>query len=252
MRMFKKIAKIVLWSLSVILIFISLGFSIKQSHQLKCADVKIEITDSVNQRFIQNSDIRQWVHRNHQGIFGQPLQTVNLRKIEDGLRKLHAIEDVEVYTNVFRDGLKSWGVLVVKLKQREPVFRVVGNTQSFYMDKLGKVIEWSPRFTPRVIIVGGLVSPDFARKKLLPLITYINNDKFLSAQIDQIYVNAVGDLSMVPRVGEQIILFGDPEDYQIKFRNLKALYTDGFKDGGWSIYKSINLEFHNQIVCTKK
>ena len=182
----------------------------------------------------------------------QQLQSVNLRKIEEGLRKLHAIEDVDVFTNVYEDGPKTFGSLVVRIKQREPVFRVVGSGSAFYMDKLGKVIEWSPRFTPRVIIVGGLVSPEFARRKLLPLITYLSNDKFLSAQIDQIYVNAVGELSMVPRVGEQIILFGDPDDFQIKFRNLKALYTDGFKDGGWSIYKSINLEFHNQIVCTKK
>ena len=250
--MFKKIAHIVLWSLTMIFIFISLGFSIKQSRQLKCADVKVDIADSLSQQFVQNNDIRQWVRRNHLGIFGQSLQSVNLRKIEDGLRKLHAIEDVDVFTNVYENGLKSCGSLVIRVKQREPVFRVVGPGSAYYMDKYGKVIEWSPRFTPRVIIVGGLVTPEFARKKLLPLITYMNNDKFLSAQIDQIYVNAVGELSMVPRVGEQIILFGGADEFQIKFRNLKALYTDGFKDGGWSIYKSINLEFHNQIVCTKK
>lgn len=250
--MIKKIIHTTLWCLSVIVIFLSLGFSIKQSHQLRCAEVKVEIADSASQHFIENRDISQWVHRNYQGIFGLPMQSVNLRKIEDGLRKLHAIEEVNVYTNVFEEGPRSFGSLVVRIKQREPVFRVVGSSGAFYMDKLGKVIEWSPRYTPRVLIVGGLVSPEFARKKLLPLITYINNDKFLSAQIDQIYVNAVGELSMVPRVGEQIILFGDPEDFQVKFRNLKALYTDGFKDGGWSIYKSINLEFHNQIVCTKK
>ena len=233
------------------MIFVSLGFSIQQTHQLKCANVKVEIADSASQHFIENSDIRQWVHRNYQGIFGLPLQDVNLRKIEDGLRKLHAIEEVDVYTNVYEQGPKSFGSLVVRIKQREPVFRVVGSS-AFYMDKLGKVIEWSPRYTPRVMIVGGLVSAEFARKKLLPLITYINDDKFLSAQIDQIYVNAVGELSMIPRVGEQIILFGAPGDFQTKFRNLKALYTDGFKDGGWSIYKSINLEFQNQIICTKK
>lgn len=250
--MFKKIFHIVLWSLTMIILFISLGFSIKKSNEIKCNVVKVEISDSVRQHFVQNNDIRQWVRRNHQGIFGQQLQSLNLRKIEEGLRKLHAIEDVDVFTNVYEDGPKTFGSLVVRIKQREPVFRVVGSGGAFYMDKLGKVIEWSPRFTPRVIIVGGLVSPEFARRKLLPLITYLSNDKFLSAQIDQIYVNAVGELSMVPRVGEQIILFGDPDDFQIKFRNLKALYTDGFKDGGWSIYKSINLEFNNQIVCTKK
>ena len=250
--MFKKIVHIVLWSFPMVLIFISLGFSIKQNKQLKCADVKVDIADSVQQQFVQPNDIRQWVRRNHQEIFGQSLKLVNLRKIEEGLRKLHAVEDVAVYTNVYDDGFKSCGSLVVKIKQREPVLRVDGSGGAFYMDKLGKVIEWSPRYTPRVIIVGGLVSTDFARKKLLPLITYINEDRFLSAQIDQIYVNAIGELSMVPRVGEQIILFGRPEDYQVKFRNLKVLYTDGFKNGGWSLYKSINLEFQNQIVCTKK
>jgi len=209
--MFKKIVHIALWIIPVLLIFMSLGFSIKQSRQLKCADVKVDIADSVQQQFVQPNDIRQWVRRNHEEIFGLPLKSVNLRKIEDGLRKLHAVEEVAVYTNVYKDGFKSCGALVVKIKQREPVFRVDGSGSAFYMDKLGKVIEWSPRYTPRVMIVGGLVTPEFARKKLLPIITFINSDRFLSAQIDQIYVNAIGELSMVPRVGEQIILFGRPE-----------------------------------------
>lgn len=250
--MFKKALHIALWILSVVVIFISLGFSIKQSQQLKCADVRINITDSIQEQFIRSNDIKQWVRRNYRGVFGQPIYAVDLRKIEDGLRKLQSVENVAVYTNVYDNGVKSYGSLVVKIKQREPVFRVVGAGHAFYMDRLGKVIDWSPRYTPRVLIVGGLVSPDFARKKLLPLISFINGNPFWSAQIDQIYVNAVGELSMIPRVGEQIILFGEPEDFQIKFRNLKALYTEGFKNGGWSLYKTINVEFRNQIVCTKK
>ncbi len=250
--MFKKIGNIALWIAPMIILFLSLGFSIHKTKQLRCVDVVVDISDSAKQQFVQNSDIRQWVRRNHYQIFGKPIDAINLRKIEDGLRKIHAIEEVQVYTNVYDDGEKSCGALVVRLKQREPVFRVTGSGHEFYMDKLGKVIDWSPRYTPRVLIVGGIVSPEFARTKLLPLITYINGDKFLRSQIDQIYVNAVGELSMIPRVGEQVILFGDPDDFQLKFRNLKALYTDGFKNGGWSIYKTINIAYHNQIVCTKK
>jgi len=250
--MYKKILHIVLWSIAVILLFVSLGFCIKQSRQLVCTDVKVEITDSIQQQFVRNTDIRQWIQRNHQEIFGMPLQSVDLRKIEDGLRKLQSIEDVDVFTNIEFNGVKTFGTIVVRIKQREPVFRVAGQGHSFYMDKFGKIIDWTPRYTPRVLIVGGNVSTEFAKKKLLPLVTYLNSDSFLSAQIDQIYVNAIGELSMVPRVGEQTILFGGPEDYQIKFRNLKALYTEGFKNGGWSRYKTINVEFRNQIVCTKK
>ena len=250
--MFKRVLNIISWSISILLIFISLGFSIRQSHQLKCSGVKVNITDSTKEQFVRSEDIRQWVNRNYPAIFGQQLSSLDLRKIEDGLRKLQSIEDVAVYTNVFDNGVKSFGSLIVKIKQREPVFRVVGSGHAFYMDKYGKVIDWSPRFTPRVLIVGGVVSSDYARKKLLPLVTFINGDSFWNSQIDQVYVNAVGEISMIPRVGEQIILFGDPDDFQIKFRNLKALYTEGFKNGGWSIYKTINLGFHNQIVCTKK
>jgi len=250
--MVKKILNIILWCTAVILFFISFAFSYRQNRKLTCADIKVEIVDSLREQFVQSNDVRKWVHRNYQGIFGQQLQSVNLRKIEDGLRKLQSVEDVVVYTNVYDNGLKSYGALVVKIKQREPIFRIAGPGQAFYMDKLGKVIDWSPRYTPRVLIVGGHVSTDFARKKLLNLIDFINNDNFWSAQIDQIYVNALGELSMVPRVGEQIILFGEPEDFKIKFRNLKALYSEGFKNGGWGIYKSINVEFRNQIVCTKK
>lgn len=230
----------------------TLGFTVRQSHKMVCADIKVEITDSADYMFVRNVDIRQWVSRNHKEIFGMPVWLIDLRKIEDGLRKLQSIEDVAVFTNVGDNGVKSFGTLVVKIIQRHPIFRVVGQGASFYMDKYGKLIEWTPRYTPRVLIVGGIVSVDFARKKLLPLVVYLNNDPFLSAQIDQVYVNAIGELSMVPRVGEQLILFGGPDDFQVKFRNLKALYTEGFKNGGWGRYKTINVEFRNQVVCTKK
>jgi cell division protein FtsQ len=224
----------------------------KQTRQLECVNVKVDITDSIQKKFIRSADIRKWVQRNHQGIFGKPIQWADLRKIENGLKKLQSIEEVDVFTNIDNNGVKNYGTLVIRIKPRDPIFRVVGSNHAFYMDKYGKTIDWSPNYTPRVLIVGGIVSPEFARKKLLPLITFLNKDDFLSAQIDQLYVNATGKLSMIPRVGEQLILFGDPDNYEVKFRNLKALYTDGFKNGGWSRYKTINLEYCNQIVCSKK
>jgi cell division protein FtsQ len=102
------------------------------------------------------------------------------------------------------------------------------------------------------LLVSGVVAYEFARKRLLPMIQYVQEDPFLAAQIDQIHVGGTGNLTLVPRVGDQLIYFGPPEDYQLKFRNLKALYKDGFKKGGWTIYKSINLSYKNQVICLKK
>lgn len=250
--MFKKIVHIVLWCAAIVMIAISMGFSVNESRKLVCVDVKVDITDSAKVRFIRTNDIDQWMKSHHREIFGRQLNSLNIRRIEEDLQKLQPVEDVAVYTNVFNNGIKSSGALVVKIKQREPIYRVISAGRTYYVDKYGKYINWSPHFTPRVIIVGGIFSGEYGSKRLLPLVQFINDDSFWNSQIDQIYVSANGELSMIPRVGDQIILFGLPEDYPIKFRNLKALYTEGFKSGGWARYKNINVKFLNQIVCTKK
>jgi len=242
----------VLWCIAIIMIAVSLGFSVNESRKIVCQDVKVDITDSTKVRFLRCNDIENWVKNYHREIFGRQINSLNIRKIEEGLQKLQPIEDVSVYTNVFNNGERNTGALVVRIKQRQPVFRVMGAGRSFYVDKFGKYVNWSPHFTPRVTIVGGIFSSEYAGKRLLPLISYINEDPFWSAQIDQIYVSGNGEISLIPRVGDQVILFGAPEDYQIKFRNLKALYTEGFKTGGWNRYTTINAKFLNQIVCTKK
>jgi cell division protein FtsQ len=143
-------------------------------------------------------------------------------------------------------------LLLCGIRQRDPQFRVDQPGRDYYMDKLGKSIDWTPNYTPRVMMVSGIISYEYARKRLLPLVTYIQEDPFLNAQIDQIHVGGNGNLTMVPRIGDQLIYFGPPEDYQVKLRNLKALYKEGFNNGGWTLYKSINLSYKNLVICLKK
>jgi cell division protein FtsQ len=250
--MLKKIIHSVLWLIAIAIIGVSFGFSVQESNKLVCLEVKVDVMDSSKVRFIINNDIKNWIRLYHREIYGHQISPGNIRKIEEGIQKLQAVEDVSVFANFYNNGVKNSQVLVVRIKQREPVFRVMGSGRTYYVDRFGKYINWSAYFTPRVMIVGGNFSAKYAAERLLPLVEYINKDSFWSSQIDQIYVNSNGELSMIPRVGDQLIYFGVPEDYQIKFRNLKALYSEGFKSGGWSRYSSINAKFLNQIVCTKK
>ncbi len=250
--MIKKIVHIFLWLTAIALIAVSFGFSVKESHKLVCQDVKVDIKDSSVIRFIRSNDIKNWIKLYHSEIFGRQITPFKIRNIEEGLQKLQAVEKVSVFMNYYNNGVKNSQILVVSIKQREPVFRVTASESNFYVDRFGKYIRWSAHFTPRVMIVGGDFSAKYAAERLLPLIEFINNDSFWRSQIDQIYVDSDGELSMIPRVGDQVIYFGFPEDYMIKFRNLKALYTEGFKSCGWDRYSSINVKFLNQIVCTKK
>jgi cell division protein FtsQ len=250
--MFKRIGKILIWGLVFLVVSVSLGFTIRERSRIVCTDVRVEIIDSTDNQFIRSKQIREWVLSHNRNILHQNLDNIDLRNIEDGLRKIKAVEDVKVFTSIVGRGKPGEGSVVVRIRQRDPEFRVDVPGRDYYMDKFGKSIDWTPNYTPRVLMVSGVIAYEFARKKLLPLINCIQDDPFLSAQIDQIHVGSNGNLTMVPRIGDQLIYFGSPDDFEVKFRNLKALYKEGFKNGGWTIYKSINLAYKNQVICLKK
>ena len=42
------------------------------------------------------------------------------------------------------------------------------------------------------------------------------------------------------------------ENLDEKMKNLKAFYQKAKKDKMLDLYKSVNLQFDNQVVCTKK
>ena len=229
--MIKKFGTLVIWCLVFAMVSLSLGFTIYEQKMIVCTDVRVEITDSLDNQFLRGRDIREWVLSHNPRVLRQNLDQIDLRTIEDGLQKIKAIEEVTVFTSIVGRGKPGEGCVVVRIRQRKPEFRVDLPGRDYYMDRFGKSIDWTPNYTPRVMMVSGVIAYEYARKRLLPLITFIEEDPFLSAQIDQIHVGGNGNLTMVPRVGDQLIYFGTPEDYQVKFRNLKALYKEGFKWG---------------------
>ena len=83
------------------------------------------------------------------------------------------------------------------------------------------------------------------------LATFIVKDEFFKAQIEQIYITDSKEIELIPKVGNHIIIFGSIQDIEEKLEKLKLFYTKGLKKTGWNKYKTINLKFRNQIVCTK-
>ena len=88
--------------------------------------------------------------------------------------------------------------------------------------------------------------------KLYYLASYVNKDKFLRSQIIQVYINKEGEIELVPRVGNHIIVLGDVNDLDEKFEKLMIFYKKALGYAGWNNYKTINLKYNNQIVCVKK
>ncbi len=147
--------------------------------------------------------------------------------------------------------------------------RVIPDSGGDYLvDDEGILFKSTAGHPPRLHIVGGnvnitgemldgisLTDSAMVRTPLrdaFDFVEYIKEDKFWSAQIDQISINNKGELELVPRLGSQVIKLGPFEGYITKLENLMLFYEQVVPETGWDKYSEINLEYSNQIVCKKR
>jgi cell division protein FtsQ len=84
------------------------------------------------------------------------------------------------------------------------------------------------------------------------LLDYIYKDAFLNKNIIGLSVTPVGNMILKSRGDDYDIVFGKPINIERKFENYKAFLQDAAKDTLIKNYKTVNLKFTQQVVCTKK
>ena len=88
----------------------------------------------------------------------------------------------------------------------------------FYIDDEGELLPLSPYYTARVPVIH---APSFeAASEAFALVQATANDPLWSAFIDQIEVNGVCALDVVPRIGAARIAFGDAQQLEDKLNKL--------------------------------
>ena len=168
---------------------------------------------------------------------------LDLKELENILDENPMIKKAQVYLTVN-------GELGVNIKQRKPIARVLA-IGSLYIDDEGKMMPLSENFSARVILVTGNVT-----EKTFPiineLVTYINADDFLKKHFVSVQVEDHNELYLQTRSQDYKVHLGSVLDLEKKFRNYKAFYAKAIKDQIVTQYSLVNLEFKNQVVCTKK
>lgn len=258
-RKYRRMLWLGFWIVYLILI---LSFVNKENHRIICKDIRINITDKTGYNFINTQTVRSMLQNKNYQLIDRNLDSLNLEELECYLRTNPCIKKAETYCNID-------GILSVNIEQREPIARIINqNNESCYIDKEGYLMPLSANYTARVLVFSGNFtgSPGnhfhkcLAEKDTtLPLLfrdmyvlaDFIYHHEFWSAQIEQIYVNFRNEFELIPKTGEQVIILGDINNYQQKFKKLITLYKKGFYNIGWNQYKSINLTYKNQIVCKK-
>lgn len=209
-----------------------------------CGEIIPSVRDSVDNKFVSSEEIREIVLENYNGILGRPIGELNCDAMETFLTKHPAIESCEVY-------LTYGGALHIDITQREPLVRVFDGDASYYLDMDGQQMPLFRNHSAHVLVAGGFIKRLRSVDELIQLARIIHQDAFWKAQIEQVYVDPDGEITMVPRVGDHLIEFGRVEDVETKFRNLKALYKNGWDTREWNLYKKVSLKYKGQVVCTK-
>lgn len=260
----KKFKVMVGWTAIICYLVVALSFSSTKKEAQNCAGVQIYIRDSVTNRFVSSKEIYGRLVNAGIKITGQPLWSINTYEVEQRLRDLKTISDVDVYGG-------GDGYVRIKVTQRKPIVRVISSSGgSFYIDEDGFFFPCSSHFTAHVMVVTGNVKYPTGVKNVsemiptekdapLPLTVmlyrfakYVSTNDFWNAQIQQLYVRDNHDIEFYTRVGMQSIQLGGLELYQYKLDKLYTFYQKGLPAVGWNTYKTINLKYSNQIVCTKR
>lgn len=219
-----------------------------------CQAVKIDLVAGRNAGFIGREDISRILEGIAGKMVGKSLDDFDLKRMEDSLEHQPWVGDAELYFDNKR-------VLQVRVAAKEPVARVfAAGGDSFYLDTALSRLPLSNTFTPRLPVFTGypfdLDKVSSADSMLLGQVRdiglYLAADSFWMAQVDQVDIGAQGQFTMVPKVGEHTIRFGDGSDVRRKFRKLRIFYQEVMSKTGWNRYSAVDVSFGGQVVATRK
>ncbi len=249
----------VAWVVGGFLILMLLLFAIQKKNDAVISGFEVEIIPLVNEEnvFITEGDIKTIIKGNFDGdLVNTSLSRANVSRIESVLKQDPFIDRVETYVD-------ASNVVHAKVYQRKPICRIIDNeSRQYYLSEKGEYIPLSKHYTARVPVVTGAItnfSNDYLTntnykgnlRDIYHLIQLLESDNFFQPLIQQIYVDANSEFTLVPNVGEQKIRIGNCNDIDDKFSRIKTFYKEAMPYTGWNTYSSISVKFKGQIVCKK-
>ena len=218
------------------------AFSSFKNNNRPVSGVKVEFTGEDNV-FITSEMVNKLLIQSQEKLYFLPKEGIDLKEMEFSLESNDMIKSAQAY-------LTLNGEVRVKVEQKRPIARV-HSSDVFYIDEDGFRMPLSSEHSARVPLVYGVVdNEDF--ESVYKVASVVYNDSFLKMYITEIFQNEIKEISLKMRLLDFEVLVGNLDNLEIKLRNLKAFYQKAKKDNMLGIYKSVNLQFENQVVCTEK
>jgi cell division protein FtsQ len=208
----------------------------------KIKEIDIEFAEGDND-FLTQEMVNKLLIQNSTELKNQPKSVIDLQELEQTVLLNSYIESATVFFTID-------GVLKTKVKQRTPIARINTVNSSYYIDKHGFRIPLSDNYSARVILITGEIN-EGNLQEFTRFVNVISADNFLKKEIIGIHKTQKNEFILSVRSGQYKIEFGSLEKTKVKFKKLKAFYNKAYVDKTINQYKTINLKYHNQVVCAK-
>ena len=241
----KTIAKLLVFlGLAAYLVFALVGIN-RPKEDSVCTGVDVIISDDQCTDFITEEEIRNLLVSRELDPEGKTLAEVDLTQLEAALTASPYIAEALCYKTVE-------GHISIQVTPRVPVLHVLNQLgEDFYIDNQGGTMPRRNHVVDLLVMTGN-VPRSTAGSLYAPMGIQLSKDPFWSKEIEEIHVNADGELELTPRVGDFIILLGDTSQLSDKLERMHTFYSEGLDKVGWNRYKVINLKFNDQVIGVKK
>ena len=258
--MVKKILSIILWVITGAALIVLFVFGRNWYLETPLKGIKLSLERSHINGFVDQDTmlanaaaVCDLAHQNK-------ITNVDMKRINKLLADNPWIENGSAYI-----GLND--TLTIKAKEYEPVLRVYGNDgRSVYVTAEGKIIPSSPRYTPHLIIASGNFSLPMPQRnacvndtlfgstgiaEALILSQTIVRDDYLAEHVGQIYRNQEGEFELTVNNLPPKVIVGDIDNINHKMSRLRVLLEKYNNTEELINFKTLDLRYKNQIVCTK-
>ena len=227
------------------LVYSVLAMTDRHEDSRLCRGVDLHITDSLHFDLIDEDMVLAVLQEHSIDPVGMPLEEIEPEKIEATLLMHPLVGKVQCY--------KTGGdMLRINLSSKVPLVRVINNRgQDFYVDSRGEILT-QRSLAVQLPVATGYIDRQFAAGELLEVVRVIDRSEFWKAQVEQINVSKDGQIELVPRVGDHLLILGTAQDVENKLQRLMNFYEKGLDNVGWNKYRSISVAYENQVVCKKR
>ena len=250
----KKFFTVILWCLlggSGLALLIA---AINAKNNSLCRGMTVEINEGSKALFLNKRDVTAMLENEGlKDLSHRKITSLDLLKIENALRKNGWIRDVQLYFD-------NNQLLKVRIQERQPVarlFTLSGN--SYLIDSNGVQMALAEKNVFRLPVFTGYPGEKFGLRKdsalgcqIRMLANFLNHDPFWSDQIQEVNISPSKTFLMTTLMGNQVIEFGDGNDYENKFHRLMLFYKEVIVQTGFEKYSSIKLAYSGQVIATRK